>query len=162
MQRTTCDGESEQQAAGRIFAVGIILNEAGLAPACRTSPSLIFRSMARLKAWRAEFEFTSSELSANVTQRFHGVGCRGYSGSLRSVQHDRGRTGLCERGWRLMISCPRATRERRRVAWSSSCSRNAHDERDGRTPTLALCSRNARPQKSLVRRPHVDQHGCLP
>ena len=25
---------------------------------------------------------------------------------------------------------------------------------------LALCSRNARPEKGLVRRPHVDQHGC--
>src|SRR6185503_2223833 len=30
----------------------------------------------------------------------------------------------------------------------------------GRTPTLVLCSRNARPEKGLVRRPHVDQHGC--
>jgi hypothetical protein len=28
------------------------------------------------------------------------------------------------------------------------------------TPTLVLCSRNARPEKGLVRRPHVDQHGC--
>jgi hypothetical protein len=26
---------------------------------------------------------------------------------------------------------------------------------------LVLCSRNARPEKGLVRRPHVDQHGCL-
>ena len=32
-----------------------------------------------------------------------------------------------ERGWSLMIFCARATRGRRRVAWSSSCSRNAHD-----------------------------------
>ncbi len=32
----------------------------------------------------------------------------------------------------------------------------------GRTPTLVLCSRNARPQKGLVRRPHLDQRGCLP
>ena len=30
----------------------------------------------------------------------------------------------------------------------------------GRTPTLGLCSRNAGPQKGLVRRAHVDQHGC--
>ena len=30
----------------------------------------------------------------------------------------------------------------------------------GRTPTLVLCSRNARPEKGLVRRPHVDQYGC--
>jgi hypothetical protein len=30
----------------------------------------------------------------------------------------------------------------------------------GRTPTLVLCSRNACPEKGLVRRPHVDQHGC--
>ena len=28
------------------------------------------------------------------------------------------------------------------------CSQNAHDEGDGRTPTLVLCSRNARPQKN--------------
>jgi len=34
--------------------------------------------------------------------------------------------------------------------------------RMGRTPTLVLCSRNARPEKGLVRRPHVDQHGCPP
>ncbi len=27
-------------------------------------------------------------------------------------------------------------------------------------PTLVLCSRNARPEKGLVRRPHLDQHGC--
>jgi hypothetical protein len=33
-------------------------------------------------------------------------------------------------------------------------------KRMGRTPTLVLCSRNARPQKGLVRRPHLDQHGC--
>ena len=39
-------------------------------------------------------------------------------------------------------------------------SRNAHDKGDGRTATLVLCSRNARPQKGLVRRPHLDQHGC--
>ena len=32
--------------------------------------------------------------------------------------------------------------------------------RDGRTPSLVLCSRNARPEKGLVRRPHEDQHGC--
>jgi hypothetical protein len=25
---------------------------------------------------------------------------------------------------------------------------------------LVLCSRNARPEKGLVRRPHLDQHGC--
>jgi hypothetical protein len=42
------------------------------------------------------------------------------------------------------------------------CSQNAHDEGDGRTPTLVLCSRNARPQKGLIRRPHVDHHGCPP
>ena len=60
-----------------------------------------------------------------------------------------------------------------------SCSRNAVPQKEGRerpgallahrtrtmkrmgrTPTLVLCSRNARPEKGLVRRPHVDQHGC--
>jgi hypothetical protein len=30
----------------------------------------------------------------------------------------------------------------------------------GRAPTLVLCSRNARPEKGLVRRPHLDQRGC--
>jgi hypothetical protein len=25
---------------------------------------------------------------------------------------------------------------------------------------LVLCSRNARPEKGLVRRPHLDQHEC--
>ena len=25
---------------------------------------------------------------------------------------------------------------------------------------LVLCSRNARPEKGLVRRPHLDQYGC--
>jgi hypothetical protein len=34
-------------------------------------------------------------------------------------------------------------------------------KRIGRAPTLVLFSRNARPEKGLVRRPHVDQHGCL-
>ena len=29
----------------------------------------------------------------------------------------------------------------------------------GRASTLVLCSRNARPAKGLVRRPHLDQHG---
>src|SRR5882762_9340582 len=35
-----------------------------------------------------------------------------------------------------------------RVAWSSSCSRNA----EGMEPDDLLCSRNARPQKALVGR----------
>jgi hypothetical protein len=30
----------------------------------------------------------------------------------------------------------------------------------GRAPTLVLCSRNARPEKGLVRRPHLDQRAC--
>jgi hypothetical protein len=30
----------------------------------------------------------------------------------------------------------------------------------GWAPTLVLCSRNARPEKGLVRRPHLDQHEC--
>jgi len=36
--------------------------------------------------------------------------------------------------------------ETREQADRSSCSQNAHDERIGRTPTLVLCSRNARPK----------------
>ena len=36
-----------------------------------------------------------------------------------------------------------------------------HDKKIGRTPTVVLCSRNTRPEKGLVRRPHVDQHGYL-
>ena len=35
-------------------------------------------------------------------------------------------------------------------------------EKMGRAPTLVLCSRNARPEKGLVRRPHLDQQGALP
>ena len=27
-------------------------------------------------------------------------------------------------------------------------------------PRWSICSRNARPEKGLVRRPHLDQHGC--
>ena len=30
----------------------------------------------------------------------------------------------------------------------------------GKTPRFVLCSRNSLPEKGLVRRPHVDQHGC--
>jgi len=33
-------------------------------------------------------------------------------------------------------------------------------KRIGRTPTLVLRSRSARPQKGLARRPRLDQHGC--
>ena len=41
------------------------------------------------------------------------------------------------------------------------CSQNAHDKKDRQgVPMLVLCSRNARPEKGLVRRPHLDQHGC--
>jgi hypothetical protein len=39
------------------------------------------------------------------------------------------------RGWSLMIVCARATRglgRVRRAAWPSSCSRNAHDKKDGK------------------------------
>jgi len=61
---------------------------------------------------------------------------------------------LCSRNARLQKS-------RRRVARCPSCSQNAHGEKDRQgAPMLVLCSRNARPEKGLVRRPHVDQHGC--
>ncbi len=43
-----------------------------------------------------------------------------------------------------MIFCTCATRGLRRM---------------GRALMLVLCSRNARPEKGLVRRPQVDQHG---
>ncbi len=47
------------------------------------------------------------------------------------------------------------------VASHPSCSLRPHDQKKiGRAPTLVLCSRNARPEKGLVRRPHVDQHEC--
>ena len=49
------------------------------------------------------------------------------------------------KGWSLMIFGARATRTMKRI---------------GRTPTLVLCSRNARPEQGLVRRPHVDQYAC--
>ena len=47
------------------------------------------------------------------------------------------------------------------VVWIILLARGGRTmKRIGRTPTLVLCSRNARPEKGLVRRPHVDQHGC--
>jgi hypothetical protein len=74
----------------------------------------------------------------------------------------------------------------RRASAKLSCSRNAHDqnmlvptraiesstaalpifvtqrlgEGEERAPTLALCSRNARPQKGILRWSHLDQRGC--
>jgi hypothetical protein len=35
-------------------------------------------------------------------------------------------------------------------------------EGKGRTPTLLPCSRNARPEKGLVGRAQLEQHGCPP
>jgi hypothetical protein len=49
------------------------------------------------------------------------------------------------KGWSLMSFCARAPRTMKRI---------------GRSPTLVLCSRNARPEQGLGRRPHVDQHAC--
>ncbi len=47
--------------------------------------------------------------------------------------------------------------------WSSQtvhlARRGLAMKRMGRTPMLVLCSRNVCPEKGLVRRPHVDQHG---
>jgi hypothetical protein len=42
--------------------------------------------------------------------------------------------------------------------WMEEESRRRKMKRIGRVPTLVLCSRNARPEKGLVRRPHIDQH----
>ena len=74
MQWTTGDSESEQQAAGRVFVVGIVLNDVGLCPGlldfCIANISL----NGALNCMAAELEFTSSELSANVIQCFHGKG----------------------------------------------------------------------------------------
>ena len=48
-----------------------------------------------------------------------------------------------------------------RDSWHGLCAPRALTiKRRARAPTLVLCSRNARPVKGLVRRPHVDQHGC--
>ena len=67
-----------------------------------------------------------------------------------------------------MIFCARATRGRGSPRWT----RAGEDQsapipkimgdlgKKGRIPALVLCSRSARPEKGLVRRPHVDQHGC--
>ena len=68
MYRSTCDCEPEQQAAWRIFVVGIILNDA------RMCSGLLDLSIANIsfngafKGMAAEFKFTSSELSANVIE----------------------------------------------------------------------------------------------
>jgi hypothetical protein len=68
------------------------------------------------------------------------------------------------RGWSLMIFYARATRGLRRMRRERPgallARRTRTMKRIGRTPTLVLCSRNAHPEKGLVRRPHVDQHGC--
>ena len=74
MQRTICDCESEQQAAGGIFVVGIILNDSGLCPSLLDFCIADISLNSALKGMAAELEFTSSELSANVIQRFHGMG----------------------------------------------------------------------------------------
>ena len=59
----------------------------------------------------------------------------------------RSRTPLVGRAqWGTHLGHPRAT-------YTSKLGRM------GRTPTLVLCSRSARPQKGLARRPHLDQHG---
>jgi hypothetical protein len=42
----------------------------------------------------------------------------------------------------------------------SLCSQSSHDERDGMTPVLLPCSRNAHDQNVRVRRPQWDQRGC--
>jgi hypothetical protein len=76
----------------------------------------------------AEFEFTSSELSANVIQRFHGVGYWDYSGSFRSLQHEGGRTELHERGVEadnLLSSCnARSPKDEKGAARCPSCSQD--------------------------------------
>ena len=74
MQRTTSYYKSEQQAAGRIFVVGIILNDSGLCPGLLDFGIANISLNGALKGMAAELEFTSSELSANVIQRFHGIG----------------------------------------------------------------------------------------
>jgi len=88
MQRTPCDCESEQQAAGCIFIVGIILNNSGLCPGLLDFGIANISLNSALKSMAAELEFTSSELSANVVQRFHRMRYRDYSGSLLTVQHE--------------------------------------------------------------------------
>ena len=100
MQRTTGDGESEQQAAGRIFVVGIILNDFGLCSGLLDFGIANISLNGALKGMAAELEFISSKLSANVIQRFHRMASRDYSGSLRSAQHKGVRAEVCERDGR--------------------------------------------------------------
>jgi hypothetical protein len=70
MQRTTCDCESEQQAAGRIFVVGIILNNSGLCPGLLDFGIANISLNRALEGMAAELEFTSCELSVNVASVF--------------------------------------------------------------------------------------------
>ena len=74
-----------------------------------------------------------------------------------------------ERAWKVWCRgmrsflCSRSARpakDGKGAARCHSCSQNAHDKKDGKDTHVGLCSRNARPEKGLVRRPHVDQHGC--
>jgi len=54
----TCDGESEQQAAGRIFVVGIILNDSGLCSGLLDFDIANISLNGALKGMAAELEFT--------------------------------------------------------------------------------------------------------
>ena len=74
MYRATCESESEQQAAWRIFVVGIILNDARVCSGLLDLGIANISFNGALKGMAAEPEFTSSELSANVNQCFHGMG----------------------------------------------------------------------------------------
>src|SRR5262245_51355652 len=63
----------------------------------------------------------------------------------------------------MSLRCSRNSHARLtwKVTWLVPCAHGTPTiKRIGRTPTLVLCSRNARPRKGLVRRLHVDQHGC--
>ena len=69
-----------------------------------------------------------------------------------------------EKGMEPEVFCARATRGLRMMRGSRQtvllARRAPTIKKIGRTPTLVLCSRNARPKKGLVRRAHLDQHGC--
>ena len=86
MQRTTGYGESEQQAARRIFIIGVILNDCGL---CAGLPDFGIADIAldsALEGMAAELEFSSGKLSANVMQCFHWRRWANYSECCDRVQ----------------------------------------------------------------------------
>lgn len=119
MHRATCNCESEQQAAGRIFVVRIILNDFASAPACRISSSANISLNCALEGMSAELAFTSSELSRMSSSVFMEWGPSTIAEALlqyNSVQHEGVRDEICERGTHINPGEPKRDRRIREMS----------------------------------------------